>query len=235
MLSSDVSVGTGNRRLEFAMGTFNDAVRGAVDSFEESVMWYITDGVLDEFLRGEEDPEGFDIDDILDALEPHAYRSDIISEVADGSVPIYNGDRADCLSEDPGIACAIEEHGMDPTGDLWTDLGLAIYLRIEEEINDAISDGMDSVVLSAIERRDAILRDLMWSARNPFARQSIVPAMGCGDIGLVLTECDECGSECIAMRIEDDGGRSGPFGFCSMECANVEGFEVFREEVGNDS
>ena len=219
------------------MGTFSDAVDCAVESFEEQVTWHIDAGDLDTFLRGEEDPEGFDIDDILDALDPVRDRSAIIHETTDGAVPVYNGDRADCLSEDPGIACAIDDHGMEPTGDLWTDLGLAIFLRIEEEIQEHISTGMDSVVLSAVERRDALLRKegMVWSARNPFARESVVPAVSCGEMGMVLTDCDKCGTECIAMRRETDGGRGDVFPFCSLECGanggDVSGWETFREEI----
>lgn len=68
--------------------------------------------------------------------------SDIISELADCHVPIYNAERARMLLDDLSLGSEEPEIGSD--GTVWGILGAAIYQRISEALHEELSDIEDA-------------------------------------------------------------------------------------------
>ena len=60
----------------------------------------------------------------------HEYPSDLITEYADGWIPIYNSDLIEALSSDPSLAY-VDDHGLLPTDPGVHDMiRTAIYERL---------------------------------------------------------------------------------------------------------
>jgi hypothetical protein len=89
----------------------DEVCRGAEDALRKAISWAPAD-YLD-----------------LETLAPLDAAHDALHECADGAVPIYNSDRADCLADDPALAYPEDDGLLPESPDVWTILGITIYER----------------------------------------------------------------------------------------------------------
>ena len=106
----------------------------AISALSEQIEWHLGKGSFDDEFDGTIEPDD-DIGDLVRYSNGIDF-GDILHEAADGAVPIYNGELAGCLSDNPGISGNIEEHGFDSSGDMFQDIMLCVFLEIQERIGD---------------------------------------------------------------------------------------------------
>lgn len=88
-----------------------------------------------------------DARDMFDSTDPE----DRIHEYADSTVPVYNADRLECLTDDHTLAYLDDTGLVADDADIYTRIGVAIYERllqhgykhwseVKDEIEEAMSD-----------------------------------------------------------------------------------------------
>ena len=70
-------------------------------------------------------------------LKESAYPEDLLFEMADSHIPIYNHELAACLSDDPGLAFADDEGLVDISKGVYQIIQTAIYERLIQAASEA--------------------------------------------------------------------------------------------------
>ncbi len=86
--------------------------------------------------------------DMYDSRDPE----DRIHEYADSTVPVYNADRLECLTDDNSLAYLDDTGLVADDADIYTRIGVAIYEQLLqhgytywEEIKSEIADALDEI------------------------------------------------------------------------------------------
>jgi len=73
------------------------------------------------------------------------YPSDLITEYADGWIPIYNGDLIEALSSDPSLAYVYDEGLLPENPDVHSIIKTAIYERLISLAHEWLRDNEKEV------------------------------------------------------------------------------------------
>ena len=90
-----------------------------------------------------------------------AYPEDRLHEMADSTVPIYNSDRADILSNDPELG-HLEDPGLcADDADIFTRIGVAIYEQLVNHAHSYWSELKDEITEALEEIEDVDFDELL--------------------------------------------------------------------------
>jgi len=77
-------------------------------------------------------------------LKESVYPSDLLSELADSHIPIYNHELAKCLADDPGLAYVEDDGLIDMSKGVYHIIQVAIYERLIQAANEAYENFPES-------------------------------------------------------------------------------------------
>lgn len=106
---------------------------------------YTIDRCIENLVEGLESSR----DEILSSMYPE----DLLHEIVDGCVPIYNTDRVACLMSDLSLA-EPDDPSVCEGMDVFSMLGVAIYERLSERAHEWLSALVIHVVLSYYENQE---------------------------------------------------------------------------------
>lgn len=108
--------------------------------------------MANETLSGLKDEIESQINDEARELYEGAYPEDRIHEMADSTVPVYNGDLADVLASDPDVAYMDDPGLAEGCDDLYRRIAISIYEKLTQhahvhwgELKDQIDEALDEI------------------------------------------------------------------------------------------
>jgi len=69
-------------------------------------------------------------------LKESSYPTDLLFELADSYIPIYNHELAECLADDPGLAYVDDEGLIDISKGVYSIIQTAIYERLSQAAHE---------------------------------------------------------------------------------------------------
>ena len=85
-----------------------------------------------------------------DELKESIYTDDLLFEIADSHIPIYNHELASCLADDPGLAFVNDEGLINISNGVYHIIQVAIYERLIQVANEAY-ENLESDELEKID------------------------------------------------------------------------------------
>lgn len=86
-----------------------------------------------------------------DELKESPYPSDLLFELADSHVPIYNHELASCLADDPGLAFVDNVELVDASKGVYRIIQVAIYARLIQSAHEAFDSLPDADELEDVD------------------------------------------------------------------------------------
>jgi len=100
-----------------------------------------------------------------DELKENPYPSDLLFELADSHVPIYNHELASCLADDPSLAVVDDEGLVDGSKGIYHIIQVAIYERLIQSAHETFDTLPDVDELEEV--------DLMPVVKNISAQSEV--------------------------------------------------------------